>query len=186
MTSRLSFRQSKVLNCFKRIIVVLGGIRSGKSHTAKLFATEHLIKGENIIFLANNPYKIKDAFSSIGTILRNDRELSKQLSINFLNHVIQYGNYNIQFTTPDEGFADVVIGMNKYKPCVVVADGILNIPQLLCQISYLENHYGFMFKKILITGRPENRIKDTIKSIDNNIKVFTWKLNNKIVKELMK
>ena len=175
MTFRLSFRQSRVLNCFKRIIVVLGGVRSGKSYTAKIFATEHLIKGENIIFLANSPCELKDAFSSIGTILRNNRDLSKRLSIGFLNRVIQYGNYNIQFATPDEDFVDIVIGMNKDKPCVVVADGISNIPRLLCQISYLENHYGFMFKKVLILGRPVNQIKDTIKSIDPKIKVFTWK-----------
>ena len=175
MTYRLSFRQSRVLNCFKRIIVVLGGIRSGKSYTAKMFAAEHLIKGENIIFLANNPCELKDAFSSIGTILRNNRDLSKRLSINFLNRVIQYGDYNIQFATPDEDFAYIVIGMYKYKPCVVVADGIFNIPQLLCQISYLENHYGFLFKKVLITGRPVNRIKDAIKTIDDKIKVFIWK-----------
>jgi hypothetical protein len=140
-----------------------------------MFATEHLIEDENIIFLANNPYELKDAFSSIGTILRNNRDLSKRLSIGFLNRVIQYGDYNIQFATPDEGFVDIVIGMNKYKPYVVVADGILGIPRLLCQISYLENHYGFMFKKVLITGRPVNRIKDTIKSINPKIKVFTWK-----------
>lgn len=175
MTFRLSFRQSRVLNCFKRIIVVLGGIRSGKSYTAKMFATEHLIEGENIIFLTNSPYEIKDAFSSIGTILRNNRELSKRLSIGFINSVIQYGDYNILFATPDKGFVDIVIGMNKDKPCIVVADGIFNIPRLLCQISYLENHYGFLFKKVLITGRPVNRIKDTIKSIDNKIKVFVWK-----------
>ena len=175
MTFRLSFRQSRVLNCSKRIIVVLGGIRSGKSYTAKMFATEHLIEGENIIFLANNPCELKDAFSSIGTILRNNRELSKRLSIGFLNRVIQYGDYNILFATPDEGFVDIVIGMYKYEPCVVVADGIFDIPRLLCQISYLENHYGFMFKKVLILGRPVNRIKDTIKFIDPKIKVFTWK-----------
>ena len=175
MTFRLSFRQSRVLNCFKRIIVILGGIRSGKSYTAKMFATEHLIEGENIIFLTNSPYEIKDAFSSIGTILRNNRDLSKRLSINFRNHVIQYGKYDMLFTTQDEDFLDIVIEMNKYEPYVVVADGIFNIPRLLCQISYLENHYGFLFKKVLITGRPVNRIKDTIKSIDPKIKVFTWK-----------
>ena len=186
MTFRLSFRQSRVLNCFKRIIVVLGGIHSGKSYTAKMFATEHLIKGENIIFLSNNPCELKEAFSSIGTILRNNRELSKRLSIDFRNHMIQYGDYDIQFTTPPEDIADIVIEMNKYKPCVVVADGILEIPRLLCQISYLENHYGFLFKKVLITGRPSNRIKDIIKSIDNNIEVFTWKYKNKLIKELIK
>lgn len=45
MTFRLSLRQSRVFNCFRRVIVVLGGLRTGKSYTAETFAHELYEKG---------------------------------------------------------------------------------------------------------------------------------------------
>ena len=175
MTFRLSFRQSRVLKCLKRIIVILDGRMTGKSYTAKMFAIKHLLEGENVIFLTSVPKEAKDAFSNIGTILRN-QELNERLVINFACHSIIYGNARMDFTTPDKNFENIVVGLDKHKPCVVVADNILDIPQLLCQISYLENRYTLEFKKILITGTPVvNGIRNTIKSISNKIKIFVWK-----------
>jgi len=174
MTFRLSLRQSKVLSCFRRTIVVLGGPRTGKSYTAKTFAIERLLKGENVIFLMPSPPMCKDTFSHIGTIFRNIRELEKRLVINFMNHTIEYGDYTMSFATPDGDYNSIVL-YAKEKPCTLVADAMLDIPQLLCHTSYLENQYGFKFKKILITGRHSKFVKECIKSIDNKIKIFVWK-----------
>lgn len=157
-------------------MVVLGGPRTGKSYAAETFAIERLLKGENVIFLMPSPYMCRDSFSHIGTVLRNIRELEKRLVIDFLNHTIEYGDYTMSFATPD-GDYDSIVMFSKGKPCTLVADAILDIPQLLCHTSYLENHYGFKFKKILITGTPvDNRCnKEHIKMLDNTVKVFKWK-----------
>jgi hypothetical protein len=91
-----------------------------------------------------------------------------------MNHTIEYGDCTMSFATPD-GDYDSIVMFSKGKPCTLVADAILDIPQLLCHTSYLENHYGFKFKKILITGRHSKFVKECIKSIDNKIKIFIWK-----------
>ena len=174
MTFSLTFRQSRVFDCFRRIMVVLGGPRTGKSYTAETFAIERLLKGDNVIFLMPSPPMCSDTFSHIGTMLRNIRELEKRLVINFMDHTIEYGGYTMFFATPD-GDYDSIILYTKDKPCTLVADAILDIPQLLCHTSYLENHYGFNFKKILITGRHSKFVTECIKSIDNKIKIFIWK-----------
>lgn len=174
MTCRLTLRQSRVLNCFRRVMVVLGGPRTGKSYAAETFAIERLLKGENVIFLMPTPPMCRDTFYHIGTVLRNIRKLEKRLVIDFLNHTIEYGDFTMSFATPD-GDYDSIVMFSKGKPCTLVADAILDIPQLLCHTSYLENRYGFKFKKILITGRHSKFVKECIKSIDNKIKIFVWK-----------
>ena len=65
----------------------------------------------------------------------------------------------------------------KNKPCVIIADEMYDIPQLIFKIFYLERKYNVRFKKIIITGTPVNSRcnKKYIKSINNKAKVFTWK-----------
>ncbi len=173
---RLKFRQWRVLHCLKKHIVVIGGRRTGKSYTSQRFAIKHLLNGSDVIFLSSDSNLVRARFSNIGTILRNDRRL-KYLSIYFNLLFIKRGKNFIRFSTENRNFEDIVKCYYKNNFCVLVADEIWDIPQLISQIFYLERKYQMCFKKVLITGTPVDVRcnKEHIKSLDNTVKVFKWK-----------
>lgn len=171
----LKFRQWRAIHCNKNRVVILGARCTGKSYTAERFAARYFQKRKDVIFLVENRRRGQFAFNSICDLVRKDG-----VSIRWQTYSIESieNKNSIKFALIEEDCEDIIRFSTKYRSCPVtfVADEITDVPKLLCYISYLESRYNLNVEKVFVTGSPlPKNDKKTIKSINSNIEVFTWK-----------
>lgn len=182
----LKFRQWRAIHCNKKRVVILGARRTGKSYTAERAALKYLKRGDNVIFLVDNLRHGQFRFNSLCSIV--SRKNIRTTRINYLIESIKSKN-SIKFVLNNEEFDRLVWFSNKYRsePIVIVADEISDIPALLHHITCNEYRFHLDIKKIFITGTPTAvSNEESVKAVDEKVKIFTWKANNKLIKELMK
>lgn len=183
----LKFRQWRAIHCNKKRVVILGARCTGKSYTAEQAALKYLKRGDNVIFLVDNLRHGQFRFSSLCSIV--SRKNARIFHLNYLIMLVKSKNSIKFILNNNEEFDKLVWFSNEYrsKPIVIVADEISDIPALLHHITCNEYRFHLDIKKIFITGTPTpTSSEEFIKAVDNRIKVFTWKCENKLIKELMK
>ena len=182
----LKFRQWRAIHCNKKRVVILGARRTGKSYTAERAALKYLKRGNNVILLVDNLRHGQFRFNSLCSIV--SRKNVKIFRLNYLIELVKSKN-SIKIALNNEEFDKLVWFSNKYRsePIVIVADEISDIPALLQHITCNEHRFHLDIRKIFITGTPTpTSNKEFVEAVDDEVKVFTWKCKNKLIKELMK
>lgn len=189
---KLKFRQWLAVRCKRKVVVVYGGRRTGKSLTAEYFAAKTLCNNGDVFFITSDMNRAQFAFNNMQKMLDSVKVFRKKLeevtygqpcksivcrtkSAYCEKHRAYMGDRNFF----DDPFNYKGIEM-RGRRFTLVADDIDDIPQFLLKISCVENYSSLRFGKIFIVKTPrEPGEKEAIKSIDGNAKIYTWRVRRK-------
>ena len=194
---KLKFRQWIAVRCKRKVVVVYGGRRTGKSLTAEYFAAKTLCNNGDVIYITPDTNRARFASYNMQNMLDTVKVFRKKLkeviyqpyksivcrikSAYCEKHCIYMGDRN--FFDDPYNYRKIEMRGRRFT---LVADDIDDIPQFLLQVSYVENHSPLRFGKIFIVKTPRKPgEKETIKSIDEGAKIYTWRASRKIKKQAL-